>query len=234
MISDKQLEANRANAQKSTGPKTEAGKQRSCLNAIRHGLTGQVLVLSQEDLAAFNQLTEKTMAELQIQGEHETQLAKTYCMSLWNLQRAMAVQDTMFTLGVMEEVAENLNIADPQAHNAVSYAKTFRQESEVFNRISLYTQRLVNQSNALRKQLEDIQAQRYNIATHEINQAISAYKFKQMMGETFDPAEFGFVCSLDQIRKVIRRRSLVDQAEIARDLRYNRGQYEEIAKRAAA
>ena len=37
---------NRANAQRSTGPKTEEGKQRSSLNALRHGLTGQTIILN--------------------------------------------------------------------------------------------------------------------------------------------------------------------------------------------
>jgi hypothetical protein len=234
MISDKQLEANRENAQKSTGPKTEAGKKRSSLNAIRHGLTGQVLVLPDQDLAAFNLLCEKTMAELQIMGEHETQIAKAYCMSLWNVQKAMAIQESLLTLGIMEDVAGNLDIDDPQAHNAVSYAKTFRQESEVFTRISLYTQRLINQSNALRKQLEDVQTQRFNIARQEVKDAITSYKFKQMMGETFNPAEFGFVCSLDQIRQWDHRLQLIDKAKIARECTYNRGRYEQTAKRAAA
>ncbi len=46
-------EINRANAQHSTGPKTEAGKQRSSLNALRHGLTGQIVVMPTEDLQAY-------------------------------------------------------------------------------------------------------------------------------------------------------------------------------------
>jgi hypothetical protein len=40
MATEKQIAANRANAQKSTGPKTAAGRSRSSRNAVRHGLSG--------------------------------------------------------------------------------------------------------------------------------------------------------------------------------------------------
>ena len=44
---------NRANAAHSTGPKTEAGKRRSSLNGMRHGLTGHTIILPSEDLHAY-------------------------------------------------------------------------------------------------------------------------------------------------------------------------------------
>jgi hypothetical protein len=44
---------NKANAQHSTGPRTAAGKQRSSLNALRHGLTGHTIVLPTEDHSAY-------------------------------------------------------------------------------------------------------------------------------------------------------------------------------------
>ena len=49
MLSEKQLEANRRNAQKSTGPKTTEGKSNSSRNNLRHGLTGQISLLPTED-----------------------------------------------------------------------------------------------------------------------------------------------------------------------------------------
>ena len=49
MTSYRQIEANRRNALKSTGPKTEAGKQASRGNAIRHGLTAETVLSALED-----------------------------------------------------------------------------------------------------------------------------------------------------------------------------------------
>jgi len=48
-----QLIANLANAQHSTGPKSEQGKHRARLNAYRHGLTGQIGLLTAEENEAF-------------------------------------------------------------------------------------------------------------------------------------------------------------------------------------
>ena len=47
--------ANRRNATRSTGPRTDAGKARSRLNGLKHGLRAQVLVLPDEDPAAFQE-----------------------------------------------------------------------------------------------------------------------------------------------------------------------------------
>jgi hypothetical protein len=45
----RQIEANRRNALKSTGPKTQAGKQASRCNAVRHGLTAETVITALED-----------------------------------------------------------------------------------------------------------------------------------------------------------------------------------------
>src|SRR6266849_4781573 len=67
---------NRANAQHSTGPKTDAGKQRSSLNALRHGLTGHTIVLPTEDLAAYERFTKRFFDDLKPIGILEEQLVQ--------------------------------------------------------------------------------------------------------------------------------------------------------------
>ena len=54
MTSFQQLEANRRNALRSTGPKTDDGKRRSRVNAVRHGLTAETVVGSLEDAEDYN------------------------------------------------------------------------------------------------------------------------------------------------------------------------------------
>ncbi len=63
-----QLAANRANAAKSTGPRTVAGKERSRRNSLRHGLTGAGIVLPTEDLAAIEARFAEFAADLRPQG----------------------------------------------------------------------------------------------------------------------------------------------------------------------
>ena len=53
VVSAAKLEANRRNAQKSTGPRTEEGKDRSKLNAVKHGMRAETLVLLDEDPQAL-------------------------------------------------------------------------------------------------------------------------------------------------------------------------------------
>jgi hypothetical protein len=56
MASDKQMRANRQNARKSTGPKTPEGKAVARLNALKHGLLSQQILLPNEDEASLMQL----------------------------------------------------------------------------------------------------------------------------------------------------------------------------------
>jgi hypothetical protein len=225
MPTEKQLQANRENAKKSTGPKTETGKRRSSLNAVRHGLTGQVVVLPAEEIEAYNQFAAPIAEGLETVGALEIQLAAMYTGFLWRVNRAAAVEDNMFGLGHMEQVAENLNIDHPEAHNAATNAKTFRNEYKAFDRIGLYTQRLVNNANKILKQLKDIQAERRRREQQEMTEAARLYQYHRMQEQTFNPVENGFDFSVDQIRQHIRRETLKKHSADAEKLDYNKLAY---------
>src|SRR5438874_1507155 len=90
---------NRANAQKSTGPKTDCGKTRCAMNATKHGLAGQTVVLPGEDLAAFEALHKRFFLDLRPQGILEEQCVETLTNKAWLLNRASAMQNNLFAYG---------------------------------------------------------------------------------------------------------------------------------------
>ena len=83
-----QLAARRDNAQLSTGPKTPEGKKRSSLNAFRHGLTGQIVIHTPEDRAAFQQHCDAIREALAPVDALETDLAQAIAEDRWRLNRA--------------------------------------------------------------------------------------------------------------------------------------------------
>jgi hypothetical protein len=98
MTSFKQIEANRRNAQKSTGPTTVDGKQRSRINALRHGLTAETVIgvlESAEDYVAFETAV---MAEYDPQSVIARELVARLASLLWRLRRATAIETGLFEM----------------------------------------------------------------------------------------------------------------------------------------
>ena len=71
--SEKRLAANRANARRSTGPRTAAGKSKSARNAIVHGLTTRATLLHNDDLTAFSRFAGRIVDELRPEGVRRTE-----------------------------------------------------------------------------------------------------------------------------------------------------------------
>ena len=92
MASEAQVAANRRNARKSTGPKTDAGRAVASRNALRHGLTAEQLVLFDEraeDLARFR---EELRAALDPADAVEEALAERIVLCAWRLRRAARIE----------------------------------------------------------------------------------------------------------------------------------------------
>ena len=159
MTSEKQIEANRRNAQAATGPKTEEGKSRSSLNAMRHGLTGQVTAMTQEDRAAHDAFSAPMLTDLAPEGAVETQLAQRIATDSWRLNRISAVEDNLFALGFYDHAAE-VDADHPQIHAALTAAKTFEAEAKQFQLLSLYEQRLNRAVHKNLAALRQLQTQR--------------------------------------------------------------------------
>ena len=98
MTSLKQIEANRRNAQNSTGPRSEAGKQRSSRNAIRHGLTAETVIVPLEDVEDYQAFEEAVAASFDPETAVERELVLRLASLLWRLRRATSIETGLFQL----------------------------------------------------------------------------------------------------------------------------------------
>ena len=92
MATEKQLEANRRNVLKSTGPKTSEGKARSSKNAIKHGLTSETDVLDDENADELETLVESWVADLRPRNIAEKALVTRAAQSCWRLERCFRAE----------------------------------------------------------------------------------------------------------------------------------------------
>jgi hypothetical protein len=98
MTSFRQIEANRRNAQLSTGPVTEEGKRRSRLNAVRHGLTAETVIDALEDSEDYAAFELAITADYDAQSAVERELVLRLASLLWRLRRATAIESGLFRI----------------------------------------------------------------------------------------------------------------------------------------
>jgi hypothetical protein len=96
MTSFRQIEANRRNADKSTGPTTKEGKRRSRCNAVRHGLTAETVIGALEDAEDYKTFEAAIIADYDAQSAVERELVLRLASVLWRLRRATTIETGLF------------------------------------------------------------------------------------------------------------------------------------------
>jgi len=108
-----------------------------------------------------------------------------------------------------DELAGNFDAGHPSIHSAFTAARTFRENSQAFVNLSIYEQRITRHLKEALRQLKELQAERINQERAAMEEAIALRKSHETRSLLFDPAAFGFVCSLPEIDREIHRRSLL-------------------------
>jgi len=109
----KQMEANRRNALKSTGPVTAEGKARSRCNAVRHGLTAETVIGDLEDSEDYQAFEEAVTADYDAQSAVERELVLRLASILWRLRRATSIETSLFAFAVTQPGETERSEADP-------------------------------------------------------------------------------------------------------------------------
>jgi hypothetical protein len=199
-------EINRTNAQHSTGPKTEAGKKQSSLNALRHGLTGQIVVMPTEDLAAYQLHLKSFTGEYHPEGATEAHLVQALADTSWRLNRVAALETNLLNLGIANATSP-ISDAPQQVQDALSIVSALESQSKALSNLSMHSQRLSRQFERTVAQLRDLQKTRRAQEKQELNDVVDIIEMVESRGETYDPSADGFVFSESQISESKRARN---------------------------
>jgi hypothetical protein len=199
-------EINRANAQHSTGPRTEAGKRQTSMNALRHGLTGQIVVMPTEDMQAYQRHLESFTGEYNPKGATESHLVQALADTSWRLNRVAALETNLLNLGIASECSP-VTDAPPQVQDAFAIAAALESRSKALSNLSMHSQRLSHQFERTVVQLRALQKIRHDQEWGDLLDLVNIIEMHESTGKTYDPSVDGFVFSDAQITAAIRARN---------------------------
>jgi hypothetical protein len=218
-VSDKQLAANRRNAQASTGPQSKDGKKNTSHNAIRHGLTGHLVILTPADREAHdlfcNELIDSLNPETAIERQHAHSIAEDH----WRINRLRAAESNIF--------AKACAGSQSAIETALDTADAYLREAKPLQLLSLYEQRINRSIHKNMDQLRQLQTERKATRSQQMQEACLLAQLSLSQGSAYDPAiDFpppvprtatagaanGFVFSSVEINRAIDRNNRLDEA----------------------
>ncbi len=224
MATDAQIAANQKNAQLSSGPTSDTGKAKSCLNAVKTGLTGRTVLLPRDDAGYYEAHVADFFKRWDPTSDDERNLVQSLADTDWRLLRIPALEMGIYALGRMEFATE-FPKEDEAVRKHLIEAKIFLTYRKDLNNLSIQESRLRRQrekDNEALKQLKELHKQE---AKARLSKAARLYieAVKEKDNDDFDLDQFGFEFSIDQIelRAIELKPDLFDAywAEVAEDER---------------
>ena len=214
-ISILKLAANRLNAQKSTGPTSDEGKERTKYNARRHGFTGQVLLMTVEETPLFNAFVAGMMKEFAPVGTHETFLANSIAEDSWRLNQMRARCNNIEAVCTFEGAGKHLHLEEGTNHqveDAVVDAAIARDRAKELSLISTYMQRTQRACEKHKKELRELQEERKAHRAQELEEARLLFQLADTEGVKWDPKDDGFDFSLAEVKLHTHRHHMLQKA----------------------
>ncbi len=198
--SEARRNANRANAQHSTGPRTEEGKARSSMNAVKTGLTGRTVLLPTDDIHAYYDHLDRHFADFAPATDKEKVLVQTIADTEWRLLRIAPLEAGIYAVGRRKLADLYPEEKDPHTRQAFIDAEVFMTYRRDLSNLALQERRLRNHLEKDVAQLEALQKARLDKRRSQI-----AFATKQ--GPGFNPADCGFDFSSEELAYYLDRTS---------------------------
>src|SRR6478609_6939420 len=179
-----QLAANLANAQSSSGPKSEEGKKRSSLNALKTGLTGRTVLMPGDDAQAYQDHVCRFIDEFEPATAREEELVQSLADTRWRLLRIPALETNLYALGQLE-FADKFDAEAGPVRAGLIQAHTFLAYQKQFNNLVIQETRLFRRFEKELAELKEIQAERSDRERRELDQAARLYLDAKQQNQPF-------------------------------------------------
>jgi hypothetical protein len=217
MATEAQLRANRENAKKSTGPRTEEGKAKARFNARRHGLTGVIFALAEDDAAAYDEMEQGFVERLQPEGPIEKYLVGLIARGYWRIAAAAADETNQLSLR-HEDFADQIEADSAEFHAASIRARIARLDK--VSNFPIYESRICRAIRGHERRLADLQADRKAAEARRLEEAELLLKLAHMEKTALDvqalEPEIGFVFTDARLSAELRHKLTLEQAEYYR------------------
>ena len=198
-VSEAQLAANRANAQLSTGARTQAGRAIASLNAVKTGLTGRTVLLPTDDVAIYQQHITRLFNKYSPGSDDEKALVQSIADTEWRLLRIAPLEAGYYARGRQKLGDQFAHIADPENREALLQTEIFDLYRKELNNLALQERRLRNhrkddiaEFEALRTERERQKRANAEIRHHAACSAQKILKNAAKMEMSVNLADFGF------------------------------------------
>jgi hypothetical protein len=181
-----QVTANLANAQSSTGPRTEIGKAASSQNALKHGLTAKTILLPGEDEAAYRKLCDGMFESFAPADTPEKELIQLLCDTQWRLQRCGRIEAAILSADV--------------------------PDFKTIDIMSKHESRLKRQYSTTLKEARNLINERQSIEAAEMREAVRIRRADKLKATTTNLQDVGFVFSNQEVDAEIRRQDALSAA----------------------
>ena len=199
-------------------------RDRRALNSYRHGLTGQVLIQTPEDQVAYDQHCREIRDSLAPAAGMEASLVQSVADNRWRLQRAAAMETSLFAIGAQEP--HEYFAQHEEIDTALAQAVVWLKEGKNLGLLSLYENRIQRRVEKDMQMIRQLQQDRQAALQQAAEEAELLAQLAASKGEAYD-------IERDFPREAMPPQFAFSTAQIARLATYNRRLVEAKKHRAA-
>jgi hypothetical protein len=206
--------------EQSPKPYAPKPRDRRALSAYRHGLTGQIILLTPADRAAYEKHCEGYHQSFAPAGPVETDVVQLVADDRWRLKHAVALEAAMWADSITQP--DEVTSGNDEVDTVIAQGRAWMAKGGNVQLLGLYESRMARRVEKNMSELRTLQSQR----KADLDRVVEEYDLVAQLavsnGENYDPKLFpretlppGFVFSLPEIvRLVAHRRRLAEARKL--------------------